>query len=60
VAGFTDREDEDPAELPVIEHPEILTRPRQARPAAGALPRLRPGITCRRSPPSSARRWRRR
>jgi hypothetical protein len=64
VAGFTDRENEGPAELPVIEHcqhgprqrqpwrtsatdackqPEILTRPRHPRSAAGALSRLRPG-----------------
>jgi hypothetical protein len=29
------------------------TKPRQPRSAAGALPRLRPGITCRRSPPDT-------
>ncbi|SBT03968.1 hypothetical protein ACCAA_1230007 [Candidatus Accumulibacter aalborgensis] len=42
------------------QQPEILTKPRQALPAASALSRLRPGTTCRRSPPSTARRWRRR
>jgi hypothetical protein len=35
-------------------------RPRQPRSAAGALSRVRLGTTCRRSPPGSARRWRRR
>jgi hypothetical protein len=43
MAGFTDREDEDPEALPVFEHPEILTKPRHARSAAGALSRRRPG-----------------
>jgi hypothetical protein len=42
----------------VIEHSEILTRPRHARSAAGVLPRRRPGTTCRRSPPGTARPWR--
>ncbi|MBN8437669.1 MAG: hypothetical protein J0L95_06470, partial [Candidatus Accumulibacter sp.] len=39
----TDRENEGPAELPVIEYPESLTEPRHARSAAGALSRLRLG-----------------
>jgi hypothetical protein len=43
VAGCTDREDKGPEELPVIEHSDTLTRPRPARSAAVALPRLRPG-----------------
>jgi hypothetical protein len=46
VAGFTNREDEGPTELPAIEHckhPEILPTPRQPRSAAGTLSRLRPG-----------------
>jgi hypothetical protein len=33
--------------------PDILTRPRQPRSAAGALSRVRPGTTCRRSPPGA-------
>jgi hypothetical protein len=51
VAGCTDREDEDPEELPVFEHPEILTRPRNARSAAVALPRLRTGPLASDRPP---------
>jgi hypothetical protein len=63
VAGFTNREDEGPTELPAIEHcqqPDILPTPRQPRSAAGTLSRLRPGTICRRSPPGTARHWRRR
>ncbi|MEF8714481.1 MAG: hypothetical protein V5B39_13120, partial [Accumulibacter sp.] len=49
-AGFTNRENEDPDELPVTEHhgqqPDTLTRPQQARPAASALSRLRPSTAC--------------
>jgi hypothetical protein len=41
-------------------HPESLTRPRHDRSAAGMLSRLRPGTACRRSPPGTARHWRRR
>jgi hypothetical protein len=77
VAGFTDREDEDPAELPVIErcpdhagHPlhacNRLPAPREpdqatARPI-GSRYAVSPSTwpTCRRSPPGTARRWRRR
>jgi hypothetical protein len=43
MAGFTDREDEDPEELPVFEHPDTLTKERDTRSAAGVLSRRRPG-----------------
>jgi hypothetical protein len=62
-ASFTDREDEDPAELPVIEHRlarDTLTRPRHARSAAGVPSRRRPGPLAGDRLPGAARRWRRR
>ena len=43
MAGFTDRENKDPEALPAIEHPEILTKPRHARSAAGAPSGRLPG-----------------
>jgi hypothetical protein len=55
VAGFNDRENEDPEALPVIEHPEILTRPRHARSAAGVPSGLRPGSLAGDRLPGAAR-----
>jgi hypothetical protein len=49
-----------PAATADCPHPESLTRPRHDRSAAVALSRVRPGTTCRRSPPGTARHWRRR
>jgi hypothetical protein len=60
--GRPDRLAADPVFTPATasrQQPGALTTPRPAR-SADVLPRLRPGITGRRSPPSTARRGRRR